>query len=249
MLLNTGDARPRSRHRLLTTIAYQWDGKRTYALEGSIFSAGSTVQWLRDSLGIINTAAESTRLAAEADDDQPVYLVPAFTGLGAPHWRSDARATLSGLTRGTTRREIARAALESVGYQTLGPLEAMRADMLDAGSRARGGHPGGWRDVRQRLDHAIHRRRARQSRGPPGRAGDHGALGAAFFSPDGARAFTAGRRTLPATGTSTGASRLRWRTTGGPAKSRVGATRSRRRCTLRTDFRPAQKTGVPVDRL
>lgn len=133
MLLNTGDARPRSRHRLLTTIAYQWDGKRTYALEGSIFSAGSTVQWLRDSLGIITTAAESTRLAAEAEDDQPVYLVPAFTGLGAPHWRSDARATLSGLTRGTTRREIARAALESVGYQTLDLLEAMRADMLDAG--------------------------------------------------------------------------------------------------------------------
>ena len=106
MLLNTGDARPRSRHRLLTTIAYQWDGKRTYALEGSIFSASSTVQWLRDSLGIITTAAESTRLAAEADDDQPVYLVPAFTGLGAPHWRSDARATLSGLTRGTGKRRL-----------------------------------------------------------------------------------------------------------------------------------------------
>ncbi|MEP9354645.1 glycerol kinase GlpK [Xanthobacter sp. KR7-65] len=133
MLLNTGQARPRSRHRLLTTIAYQWDGKRAYALEGSIFSAGSTVQWLRDSLGIISSAAESTRLAAEADDDQAVYLVPAFTGLGAPHWRSDARATLSGLTRGTTRREIARAALESVGYQTLDLLDAMRADILEAG--------------------------------------------------------------------------------------------------------------------
>lgn len=133
MLLNTGEVRPRSRHRLLTTIAYQWDGTRAYALEGAIFSAGSTVQWLRDSLGIISTAAESTALAAQADESQPVYLVPAFVGLGAPHWRSDARATLSGLTRGTTRREIARAALESVGYQTLDLLDAMRADMAHAG--------------------------------------------------------------------------------------------------------------------
>lgn len=133
MLLNTGEVRPRSRHRLLTTIAYQWDGVRAYALEGAIFSAGSTVQWLRDSLGIIATAAESSALAAQADENQPVYLVPAFVGLGAPHWRSDARATLSGLTRGTTRREIARAALESVGYQTLDLLDAMRADMANAG--------------------------------------------------------------------------------------------------------------------
>ncbi len=133
MLLNTGAARPRSRHRLLTTIAYQWDGARAYALEGAIFSAGSTVQWLRDSLGIIATAAESTAQAAQAHESQPVYLVPAFVGLGAPHWRSDARATLSGLTRGTTRREIARAALESVGYQTRDLLDAMRADMAQSG--------------------------------------------------------------------------------------------------------------------
>ena len=128
-LLNTGpDAIP-STHRLVTTIAYQLDGVRTYALEGSIFVAGAAVQWLRDGLGLIGSAAETGVLAAEADPAQQVYMVPAFVGLGAPHWDSEARALLTGLTRGTTRRELARAVLECVAYQTRDLLEAMRADL------------------------------------------------------------------------------------------------------------------------
>jgi glycerol kinase len=127
-LLNTGKQAVASRHKLLTTIAYQWRCERVYALEGSIFSAGATVQWLRDGLGIVATADETGALAAEADPDQRVYLVPAFTGLGAPHWDSEARAAIIGVTRGTTRKEIARAALESVAYQTRDLIEAMRAD-------------------------------------------------------------------------------------------------------------------------
>jgi glycerol kinase len=128
VLLNTGEHAVASRHKLLTTIAYQWKGARVYALEGSIFSAGATVQWLRDGLGIIASAAEAGALAAEADPDQRVYLVPAFTGLGAPHWNSQAGAAILGVTRGTTRREIARAALECVAYQTRDLIEAMHAD-------------------------------------------------------------------------------------------------------------------------
>src|SRR5208283_467621 len=118
ILLNTGATPIRSQHGLLTTIAYQWDDVRCYALEGSIFSAGATVQWLRDGLGIIATAAEAGALAADSDPEQDVYLVPAFAGLGAPHWRADARCSVMGLTRGATRKELARAALESVGFQT-----------------------------------------------------------------------------------------------------------------------------------
>ena len=125
--------RSKSTHKLLTTIGYQFKGKRTYALEGSIFSAGATVQWLRDGLGILATAPEAGELAAGADPRQQVYLVPAFTGLGAPHWDSEARAAIFGLTRGATRKEIVRAALESVGYQTRDLIDAMRAD-----SRAHG---------------------------------------------------------------------------------------------------------------
>jgi glycerol kinase len=101
---------------------------RSYALEGSIFAAGAAVQWLRDGLGLIGSAAEAGALAAAADPAQPVYLVPAFTGLGAPHWDSAATALLTGMTRGTTRRELARAVLESVAYQTRDLLDAMRAD-------------------------------------------------------------------------------------------------------------------------
>ena len=136
ILLNTGAQPVRSQHGLLTTIAYQWDGARRYALEGSIFSAGATVQWLRDGLGVIASAAEAGALAAEADDKQEVYLVPAFAGLGAPHWRADARASLIGLTRGATRKELARAALESVGYQTKDLLSAMIEDFAAAGDGA-----------------------------------------------------------------------------------------------------------------
>ena len=128
VLLNTGRQPVASRHKLLTTIAYQWKGERAYALEGSIFSAGATVQWLRDGLGIVANAAETGALAAEADASQRIYFVPAFTGLGAPHWNSEARGAITGLTRGATRKEIVRAALESVAYQTRDLIDAMRAD-------------------------------------------------------------------------------------------------------------------------
>jgi glycerol kinase len=135
ILLNTGAEAVASKHRLLTTIAYQWRGERAYALEGSIFSAGATVQWLRDGLGIIANASESGPLAAAADPAQRIYFVPAFTGLGAPHWNSEARGAITGLTRGATRKEIVRAALESVAYQTRDLIGAMRAD--------EGAHAGG----------------------------------------------------------------------------------------------------------
>ncbi len=128
-LLNTGETAVTSSNRLLGTIAYQLDGKVTYALEGSIFIAGAVVQWLRDGLGIIGSAAETQALAEQADPQQRLYLVPAFTGLGAPHWDPDARGAMFGITRGTGPAELARAALESVGYQTRDLLEAMAADM------------------------------------------------------------------------------------------------------------------------
>ena len=135
-LLNTGDAPVASNNRLLTTIAYQLGGKRTYALEGAIFVAGAAVQWLRDGLGVIRTAAETAAFAAASDPTQDVYLVPAFTGLGAPWWDPEARGALYGLSRGTTPRELARAALESVGYQTRDLLDAMRRDWPDADGTA-----------------------------------------------------------------------------------------------------------------
>jgi glycerol kinase len=127
-LVNTGPEAIASRNRLLTTIAYQLGGERTYALEGSIFVAGAVVQWLRDGLGLIGHAAETGPLAAEADPEQALYLVPAFVGLGAPHWNPDVRGALFGLTRNSGPAEFARAALESVCYQTVDLLEAMRAD-------------------------------------------------------------------------------------------------------------------------
>ncbi len=132
-LLNTGTKAVKSSNRLLTTVAYQLGGQRTYALEGAIFIAGAAVQWLRDGLKVVKTAAETGRLAEAADSKQDVYLVPAFVGLGAPYWRPDARGALFGLTRGTTKRELARAALESVCYQTRDLLEAMRKDWGVAG--------------------------------------------------------------------------------------------------------------------
>jgi glycerol kinase len=128
VLLNIGAEPKRSQHRLLTTIAWQRRGERRYALEGSIFSAGASVQWLRDGLGLVENSAETGRLAEASDPAQPVYLVPAFTGLGAPYWNSHARALVTGITRGTTKKEFARAVLESVGYQTRDLLEAMLAD-------------------------------------------------------------------------------------------------------------------------
>ena len=127
-LLNTGETAVASKNRLLTTVAYQLAGRRTYALEGAIFIAGAAVQWLRDGLGLVAHAAETGDLAAAADPAQAVYFVPAFVGLGAPWWDAEARGALYGLTRGTTRREIARAALEAVGHQTADLIEAMRRD-------------------------------------------------------------------------------------------------------------------------
>jgi glycerol kinase len=127
-LLNTGAQPVRSQNRLLTTIAYQLAGKRTYALEGSIFVAGATVQWLRDSLKMIATSAEAGALAAKADPAEQVYLVPGFVGLGAPWWDATARGAIFGLTRKSGAAELARAALEAVGYQTRDLVDAMRAD-------------------------------------------------------------------------------------------------------------------------
>ncbi len=131
-LLNTGDTIVRSQKRLLGTIAYQFDGKPTYALEGSIFVAGAVVQWLRDGLGIIAKAADTHPLAEKADPEQELYLVPAFTGLGAPYWDANARGAIYGLTRGSGPAEFARAALESVGFQTRDLLDAMKSDWQGA---------------------------------------------------------------------------------------------------------------------
>ncbi len=127
-LLNTGAERVASRNRLLTTIAYQLDGERTYALEGAIFIAGAAVQWLRDGLEIIAQASEADSLAERADPAEQVYLVPAFVGLGAPYWDAQARAAIFGLTRNSGSAELARAALEAIGYQTRDLFEAMHAD-------------------------------------------------------------------------------------------------------------------------
>ena len=135
-ILNTGADPVRSENRLLTTIAYQLGGKPTYALEGSIFVAGAVVQWLRDGLKIIRDAAETQPLAEKADTGQGVVMVPAFTGLGAPYWEADCRGAVFGLTRNTGPEEFARAALESVGYQTRDLLEAMQADWQGGGETA-----------------------------------------------------------------------------------------------------------------
>ena len=131
-LLNTGATRVASTQRLLTTIAYRINGETAYAIEGSIFVAGAAVQWLRDGLHLIARADETGPLAAAADPDQMVYLVPAFTGLGAPWWDAHARGAMFGLTRNTGPREFARAALDAVCYQTLDLLDAMRADWQGA---------------------------------------------------------------------------------------------------------------------
>ena len=131
-LLNTGTTPVASKNKLLTTIAYQLNGQRTYALEGSIFVAGSAVQWLRDGLGLIKQAAETGPLADKSDSMQSVYLVPAFVGLGAPYWNPRVRGALFGLTRSTGPAELAHATLESVCYQTFDLWAAMRADWPEA---------------------------------------------------------------------------------------------------------------------
>jgi glycerol kinase len=133
-LLNTGTSAVTSKNRLLTTIAYQLDGQANYALEGSIFVAGAAVQWLRDGLQLIESAAQSGDFAATADEAQDVYLVPAFVGLGAPYWDADCRGAIYGLSRGTGRAEIAKATLESVCYQTCDLLNAMQRDWGEVGN-------------------------------------------------------------------------------------------------------------------
>jgi glycerol kinase len=179
-LLNTGRTPVASRHRLLTTIAYQLDGVRSYALEGAIFIAGASVQWLRDSLRVVQSAAQTDELARQADPTQEVILVPAFVGLGAPHWRPDVRGALFGLTRATGPRELAQAALESVCFQTADLLGAMKADWNEAASglkvlRVDGGMASSdW--TRQRLadliGHTVDRPRIRETT----------ALGAAYLA-------------------------------------------------------------------
>ncbi len=168
-LLNTGSEMVASSNRMLTTIAYRLNGKTTYALEGSIFNAGAVVQWLRDGLGVIKAAGETQALAEAADGAQGVVLVPAFTGLGAPYWRPECRGAVFGLTRNSGPAELARAALESVGYQTRDLLQAMRADW---GAVAKGGGgatgrwrraAGRWRHGGERLGHAVS---GRHHRGP-----------------------------------------------------------------------------------
>ena len=128
MMMNTGSTPIDSHNQLLTTIAWQIGDQVQYALEGSIFIGGSVVKWLRDGLGIIQHAADITRLAASVSSSDGVYLVPAFAGLGAPHWQPDARGTLLGLTQGSTAAHIARAALDSIAFQTMDVLGAMQAD-------------------------------------------------------------------------------------------------------------------------
>ncbi len=128
MLMNTGGKAIASKNNLLTTIAWQIDNKTEYALEGSVFIAGAVVQWLRDELKIIRTSAEIEKLAAQVKDTEGVYIVPAFAGLGAPHWNQYARGSIFGLTRGSSNAHIARAALDSIAYQTFDVLKAMEAD-------------------------------------------------------------------------------------------------------------------------
>ena len=128
VVLNTGEEPIASQNNLLTTVAWQINGKTMYALEGSIFVAGAIVQWLRDGLGLIQSSSEIEALAQTVDDNGGVYLVPALTGLGAPHWDPYARGTIMGITRGTTAGHLARAAVESMAYQTLDVLKAMRED-------------------------------------------------------------------------------------------------------------------------
>ena len=134
LVLNTAQHLVLSKNRMLSTIAYQLNGVVTYALEGSILSAGSAVQWLRDGLGLISQAADIETLAGSVPDSGGVYLVPAFTGLGAPYWDPDARAAILGLTRAASRAQIARATLDSVAYQTYDLLDAMAADGLRPGT-------------------------------------------------------------------------------------------------------------------
>ena len=128
MLMHTGEKPVTSNNHLLTTVAWSIDGVTHYALEGSVFIAGAAIQWLRDGLGIIGSAAEVEALASSVTDTGGIYFVPAFAGLGAPHWDQNARGIIVGITRGTTRAHLARAALESIAFQSAELVMAMRDD-------------------------------------------------------------------------------------------------------------------------
>jgi len=128
MLMNIGDKPIKSENNLLTTVAWKVDGKTTYALEGSVFIAGAVVQWLRDEMSIIQESKDIEYFAGKVEDSDGVYLVPAFAGLGAPYWNQHARGTMVGITRGTNRAHIARAAQDSIAYQVTDLLTAMNAD-------------------------------------------------------------------------------------------------------------------------
>ena len=171
LLANTGGRAVELTHKLLTTIAYQFGGKRTFALEGSIFSAGATVQWLRDGLGVLAAAAEAGEIAAMRTRAERVYLVPAFTGLGAPHWDSEARAAIFGLTRGVARKEIVRGGARERRLSDARPLDAMRP--ADLGRRICLGHPCRRRNERQRLDDAVPRQYFERASRPPRDFRDH----------------------------------------------------------------------------
>jgi glycerol kinase len=136
VIVNTGDSKVASATRMLSTILHQREGKRTYALEGAIFMAGATMQWLRDNLGLIGSAAESEGLAGRSDPNSGVYLVPAFQGLGAPFWDAKARAAIIGLSRATSKADVVAAGLEAVAFQTRDLLDAMHRDMAGAGISA-----------------------------------------------------------------------------------------------------------------
>ncbi len=126
--MNMGDVRPVSNHGLLTTICCDANGLPAYALEGSVFVGGAAIQWLRDEMGLLGEASESEALAQQLDGNDGVYMVPAFTGLGAPHWDMDARGAILGLTRGTTKAHLVRAALEAIAYQTRDVVETMTVE-------------------------------------------------------------------------------------------------------------------------
>jgi glycerol kinase len=128
MLMNTGNKPVESESGLLTTIAYGLNGEIKYALEGSVFIAGAAIKWLRDALKIIDNAAETEKIAFETDDTEEVYVVPAFSGLGAPYWDMFARGAILGLTQGVTDKHIVRSTLESLAYQTMDVLKAMEKD-------------------------------------------------------------------------------------------------------------------------
>ena len=173
MLQSTGARPVASRHRLLTTVAWKMGGRTDYALEGSVFSGGAVVQWLRDGLGLIRSADEIEALAASVPDSAGVFLVPAFAGLGAPHWDPYARGALVGLTRATTAAHVARAALEGIAFQVADLLDAMRADSGADVSRA----AGRWRRRAEQPAAAVPGGRARRARRPARHDRDDGARG------------------------------------------------------------------------